>query len=399
MDFYRYFFADDREYRPISFYFVYLVAIIFSFQVVLTAYIGTSYLSNFIADSTVGLVFAVGSLGAIALTFFMTDLLNRFGNVNTIIAFTVLTSLSLVFIGLGFDTTSTILAFILFLAVSPQIYFNLDIFMEALIDDNESSTGSKRGIILTIMSFASFLSPFAAGYLVGTDNNFPAVYFVSALIGLLIIAIVIAKLRFFNDPKYIPTTINGLLHTSLKNPNIKLVIAAQFLLQLFYAWVVMYVPLYMANEIGMSWDVIGNIIAVGLFAFVIIEYPAGWLADNKIGETEMMATGFFILAASTALISTFDADHILPWMMLTFATRIGASLVEVTAESYFFKQVKANDSNLISFFRLARPVANLFGALLGVICLLYLPFQYIFIVLGIILFSGVFIASHLVDTK
>lgn len=161
----------------------------------------------------------------------------------------------------------------------------------------------------------------------------------------------------------------------------------------------MYVPLYMATEIGMSWDVIGNIIAVGLFAFVIIEYPAGWLADNKIGETEMMATGFFILAASTALISTFDADHILPWMILTFATRVGASLVEVTAESYFFKQVKANDSNLISLFRLARPVANLFGALLGVVCLLFLPFQYIFIVLGLILFSGIFFASHLVDTK
>jgi hypothetical protein len=84
---------------------------------------------------------------------------------------------------------------------------------------------------------------------------------------------------------------------------------------------------------------------------------------------------------------------------IIFLTRVGASLVEVTTESYFFKQVKGDDSSTISLFRLARPVANLAGVLVGSLSLLFLPFHLIFTVLAFVLVTGIFATIKLNDTK
>jgi len=50
----------------------------------------------------------------------------------------------------------------------------------------------------------------------------------------------------------------------------------------FPGW--LFTPLYLATEIGLPWTDIGVIIAVGLFAYVLFEYPIGFIADKWIGE-------------------------------------------------------------------------------------------------------------------
>jgi MFS family permease len=123
------------------------------------------------------------------------------------------------------------------------------------------------------------------------------------------------------------------------------------------------------------------------------------LADRWWGEKEMMAAGFAILALSSASIGFLAAVGTVGWMLVMFVSRIGASLVEVTTESYFFKQVKSGDAPLISLFRLTRPAANLAGALAGSLVLLVVPFPLLFILLGIIMVPGIMLAAYLVDTK
>ncbi len=113
----------------------------------------------------------------------------------------------------------------------------------------------------------------------------------------------------------------------------------------------------------------------------------------------MMALGFVFLTLSSASISFMAGFGVLGWMVLMFTSRIGASLVEVTTESYFFKKVDGTEPNLVSLFRLMRPLANLLGTVTGSIALIFLPFPLIFIVLALVMASGTFIVSFLTDTK
>jgi hypothetical protein len=399
MDFYRHLFRKNPEANPITFTWVYVISVVFTFQTLLTAYSSSTYLEQFLSPSGVGILFSVAAGLAIIVSLLLPRFLRAIGNVATTLSLIVLISCALILIGLNLSPVITILAFTLFLVMNPQIYLNIDIFLETLIGGDENTTGSKRGLILTIASMAAFCSPLAMGYIIGTENNLSAVYYVGAAVGLLFIAIFVSRFRNFTDPDYRTIKVRDMLREAAKNTNVRTVLSTQFLLQFFYSWAIIYVPLYLATVVGLNWTVISQILAAGLLAFIIFEYPIGIIADRHWGEKEMMAVGFVVLAIASASISMMASMSIFGMMCLMFFSRFGASLVEVTSETYFFKQVSAEESNLISLFRLTRPLANLLGALIGSIALLYLPFNFIFIVLALIMASGVFITSFLVDTK
>lgn len=82
-----------------------------------------------------------------------------------------------------------------------------------------------------------------------------------------------------------------------------------------------------------------------------------------------------------------------------FVSRIGASLVEATTESYFFKHIDGSEANIMSFFRLARPLGMIIGSLLGSVSLLYFEFEFIFVILGLLMLPGIYFTSQLTDTK
>ncbi len=305
MDFYRHLFLSDGTGKVISFTLVYLISTIFAFQTLLTAYTSSTYMEKFISSESVGLVYAAGALGAIFLSIFSTHILRKIGNVNFVLLAMLAITILLLVIGFAFTPTLTIVAFILFFMINPQIYLNIDIFLETLIGTDEATTGSKRGIILTGMSIASFFSPIAMSYIVGSENNLSMVYFVAAGVGLLFIMFVIARFRCFYDPIYATIKFKDIIKSFIGNTDIKIVVYSQFLLQFFYTWAIVYFPLYLATEIGLGWDMIGKIIAVGLFAFILLEYPAGRLADRHTGEKELMAIGFVFFSYRISLLCLY----------------------------------------------------------------------------------------------
>ncbi len=399
MDFYRHLFGRNEAGSPLTFTLVYLASVIFTFINLLTAYSSSTYLEQFISPQKVGLLFSVSATLAIVFSLTLPRLLRRIGNVNTVLILISLVTLALVFMGLALTTPLTLLSFIVYLSLAPQIYLNIDIFLETLIGENEGSTGSRRGLILTLMSMAAFASPLAMGYIIGPQNNFDHVYFVGAGAGLVLIALIVSRFRHFLDPIYTTIRVRDMLRDAARDVDIRTVMAAQFLLQFFYTWAVVYIPLYLATYVGFDWPTISQVLAAGLLAFVIFEYPTGYIADRHIGEKEMMALGFVFLTLSSASISFMAGFGVLGWMVLMFTSRIGASLVEVTTESYFFKKVDGTEPNLVSLFRLMRPLANLLGTVTGSIALIFLPFPLIFIVLALVMASGTFIVSFLTDTK
>ena len=389
----------ESEHHNIKFWYTYLIAIVYMFQTLLVAYSSSSYLEQFITESAIGLVYSGASVLSVVLFLLLPTLLNRYGNVVVTLTLMAGSISMLALMGTGLSATLVVLSFVLFMTVSPIIYLNIDIFSETLIGKSEGKTGHKRGLALALMSGLAILAPLTISFLVDGGDNLAQLYAVSVGAGIVFMLIIIGVFRTFTDPHYEHLKLKRVFALAWQNRNIRTVMTAHFLLQLFFTWSMIYIPLYLATVINLSWSAIGAIIAAGLFGYLVCEYPIGVMADNYWGEKEMMAIGFLILTVSVAMISALSSPYIIGWMILMFITRIGASLVEVTTESYFFKKVHGEDAQLMSLFRLLRPLATIFGALLGSLVLLVLPFNLMFVVFALVLSVGIFITDFLVDTK
>jgi len=377
-----------------------VLSVIFNFHALLVAYSSSTYMEQFATPEVIGALYTIGSALAVFSFLFISRVLRIVGNTRLTVYLAIAEITALVLIGLAFSPATTIVAFVVFLTLNPLMFLTIDIFSESLIGDNEGSTGSKRGLTLTLMSLAAVCAPLALAVIVGdNDANLFKTYLISASIFSVFVLLVLIHFRNFNDPPYHEVDVLSAIHGFWEKLDLRNVFLAHFTLQIFFAWMVVYFPLYLATEIGLAWSEIGSIIAVGLFAYVLFEYPIGILADKYWGEQEMMAIGFVILAIAAAAISFMTAAPVWGWMALMFISRIGASLVEATTESYFFKHTKGNDANTMSFFRLTRPLAMLIGALAGSVALLYLPFELIFVVLGCMMLPGIFFTRALTDTK
>lgn len=383
----------------IHFYFVYLIAVVFNFQALLIGYSASTFIEQYVTPLLVGIIYAGGAFGSMLLFLALPTLLRRFGNVGVSLALMTGSIVTLLAIIATSTPSLAIIGLVAFLILNPLIYLNIDIFFETLVGKNETGTGRKRGLVLALMSATSVIAPLSISFLVGKTDNLIPVFWLSICIGIIFMFIVVATFRKFYDPVYEKIHVVALLNKCWRTFDIRIVLMTHLILQIFFTWTVVYFPLYLASEIGLSWGSIGTIIAAGIFAYTIFEFPIGILADDFWGEKEMMAVGFLILALCTAGMTAMTTVLIWPWMILMFTSRIGASLVEVTTESHFFKKVQGEDAPVMSIFRLMRPLGSVLGALLGSVALVFMPFKLIFLVLAAVLVMGIFITLFLRDTR
>jgi MFS family permease len=164
---------------------------------------------------------------------------------------------------------------------------------------------------------------------------------------------------------------------------------------------VIYIPIYLHNYIGLPYNVIvGMIIPIALIPFPLFEIFLGRIADKYWGEKEILITGFIIAGFGVMLIPFITSTLWWVWAITLFITRIGASFIELMSESYFYKHVDSRDVSLMSAFRMLRPLSYIFGTIVATAALAILPeFRDLFFVLGIFLLAGVHFSSGLVDTK
>lgn len=379
---------------------VYWAMLLLSLHWSLVTYINSSFLEQFMSTEAIGTLYIIGSAITILAFLFISRVLQQLGNYHLTIGLAITEVAVLLGMSVTHDFRLVIPLFVAHHAVVPLLLFNLDVFMEGLVGEHEDHTGSKRGLLLTAMSIAGAVAPLLAGFLIGNGHpRFILAYLLSAFLMVPFIVIVSRHLKQFSDPEYKRIDIFSSFRYFWMHKNLRLVFAAHFLLQLFFAWMIIYTPLYLATVVGFGWNEIGFIIFFALLAYVVLEYPIGEIADRYIGEKEMMATGFLIMAISTAWLAFISTPALVPWMVTMFITRIGASLVEATSESYFFKQIEGSDANIIGFFRITRPLAIAVGAMIGSFALLSVSFSGLFVVLGLTMLTGIPLALMLKDTK
>jgi MFS family permease len=288
---------------------------------------------------------------------------------------------------------SIALYFIVFQSVSMMIIYGLDIFLESATSKKE--TGSVRGIYLTLASLAVVLSPLLIRF-AAPNGEFRHLYVVSAFFLIPIYFIVIFSLKGFKDG---PSSKIGLpIKVWLETSNIRRVTIVRNVLDLFYVFMVIFIPIYLRQYMHFTWTDLSMIFSIMLLPFVLFQIPVGRLADRWCGEKEIMTLGLFIIGCTLIIIPFIKTPSILLWAIVLFISRVGASLVEITCESSFFKHVDKRDTGLISIYRLSGPVATIFGPLIGAFSIALFPYEFMFFILAIIVLYAMKTSSRIKDT-
>lgn len=377
---------------------LYVATFLVSFHLFLVVFLNSSFLSTFpaINEKTVGYIYILGSAIGLLSLFVVDRFLRKIGNYALLFFLTIFHIF--VFFCFAFIKQIEVILplFIAYLVTYPLILYCLDIFIESYIK-NENATGSIRGTLLSITNTALILGPLTAGFIL-TNGDFWKVYVIAALF-LLPFMFLMRRFRHFKDPRYHSLQIRKTFTCIVNHKDISNILMAQFIMRFFFAWVVIYMPIYLIKEIGFTFTEFGIMTFIYLIPFALLEYPAGRLADSRLGEKEILSLGFFIAAVFTGFVSFIQADNFIFWAAVLFMIRVGVSLVEIMTESYFFKHVDGSDNNTISFFRMTRPLAYIIGPLIANLALLIFDFKFIWLVLSFVLFSGLYFSFQLRDTK
>lgn len=375
---------------------IYLAGFLLAMPIALTSYLNSSILETYAGKNYLGIIYVIASIITIIGMLSMPRILNRFGNRQTVLIYSLLFLLSLVLIALGGKGFIVLPAFILYFTTSNLIFASLDIFIEDF--SKNSPIGGIRGIYLTLISLAWVISQVISGSIIA-KSSFRGIYLLSALFTALLCIIFVLFLHNFKDPKYEKVSIMQTIYLFFAKKNILKVYLISLILKFFYAWMVIYTPIYMHEYIGFNWSEIGIIFGIMLLPFIILEFPLGRLSDN-IGEKKILIIGFLIISISTLMIPFFTTKEFFLWAFILFTTRVGAAIIEIMSENLFFKSIREEETNVLSFFRSTNPLSYIIAPLLAIPVLLLVPsFQYLFYILGAIMLGGFLISLRLTDVR
>ena len=199
--------------------------------------------------------------------------------------------------------------------------------------------------------------------------------------------------------KYREVSIKDTISLFWKNLNLRGLYFASFFLNLFYSTAIVYLPIYLHNIIGFNWTILGIMFSLILIPFVLVEIPAGIMADKKWGEKELMNIGFVILIISLVLFYFTKSTNPLIWGAILFLSRIGAALIEAMRESRFFKIIDVEDVSHINFLRTSYPLGYITGPILTSLILSFYEIQYLFLFVAILLLYVFYFIYIIKDSK
>ncbi len=377
---------------------LYVMTLLHAFHFFATHFIHSSFLEQYLSSKTVGFIIALSSLFTVLALLSISRLLQRFGAYKVALV-TILIDF-VTSLGLAFLSAPILLytSFVIQGTVVVMTLFCFDIFLENLSEETET-VGFFRGIFLTMSMIASLFAPVISGFLIGDSLNYNLVYVTSALYLIPTIFLLLHAFKDFSDPTYELFSVSKMFTTLKTNRNILNISYAQFLLRFFFSWMVVYLPIYLHKYIGFSWSQIGVLLFIMILPYIIIEFPAGVLADRFLGEKELLFVGFCVTAVSTFSLFFIHSNNIVLWGALLFSTRIGAALIESMSETYFFKQIQVSEVSILSIFRMLRPFAYIVGPLFASALLFVTSMEYLWIVLAVVVSSGMFTTLFLKDTR
>ena len=361
--------------------------LLLSFHTYLIYFINSSFLSGFLTSTQMGLAYMGGAITSVGVFLLVPKYLRKRGNLRLVVMLTLIEMAILLGIAYIPWVWAIVIFFIIQQGIGPVLFYCLDIFLEQ--STAPEYMGSVRGMYLTMYNLTPIITPVIVGLVLATNSDYWKIYLMSALFLIPFLLIIIINFWKFKDPEYPKIDINKTVSHFLKSKNVYDVFIDHFLLSFFYCWMTIYMPIYLIKNIGFSWSEVGIIFSIALLPFIIFQIPIGKIEDQKHDEKMVLIFGFLIMALSVALMSFVVEKSFVFWVMILFISRVGASIVEVSTETYFFKHVKSTNAGYISLFRMTKNMPYLFVPIIATVSIYTMGIEYSWIVLAIILLVGI----------
>jgi MFS family permease len=258
-------------------------------------------------------------------------------------------------------------------------------------------SGRIRGLYLTIANMGFMLGPFLSLNLLDM-YSFRGIFAVVSVIDITIFVLALYGLRGINHTVHRESSIIALFKKVFRRANIVKIYYISYVLDFFYATMLIYSPMYL-KSIGFELQEIGIIFTIMLLPFIFLQYPVGVLADKKMGEKELLVVALSIMCLSVLSIYFISSTSVVVWGLILLMTRVGASMLEILRDSYFYKRIDGEDIELIDFYRTSKSVGYISFSLVSVVLLSFLPIKIVFILLSVIVLTSLYPAFHLVDNK
>ncbi len=377
-------------------YIIYILNFLLAFSIAIPAYVNSTFLKEYTTEKFVGIIFTAGSFLTLIVFANISRVLRILTNYRMMIFLLLLQIILL--LTLSSSNTLLIIApiFILYWTVIPLLRFNLDIFLES--QSTDETTGSTRGAFLTSANIAWVFAPAIAGFIL-TNGDYWKIYLTASLFILPIFYLTRTKLKGFQDPKYDKVPFWSTLREIYQRKNVFKIFMANILLWFFYSWMVIYIPIYLHEYMGFEWSQLGIMFTIMLLPFALFQFPVGRLADTKWGEKEFLTFGFIVMAITVSILPFITSTNFWIWALALFATRIGASIVEIMTETYFFKKIDGTDAHILGIFRNNRSIAYIIAPLIASVFLFFFDLKYLFLLLGVIMLLGLKYSLTIKDTR
>lgn len=364
----------------------------------LPAYINSSFIEGSVGLKHVSLYFIAANAVTFLAMLIFPGVIRKVGNLISAKLMVALGIISSLVLASNPNAFFLFFFFITTLVATNLLWNNMDIFVESFTSD--CNTGKTRAIYFSVNNAGWILAPFIASLLVRGNNNYSLVYLSSAiLIAVFFLIITLNKKKVHKKVEYDKIKIWETILDFWRNSSLKGVYFCSFFLNLFYSLAVVFIPIYLHTCLGFDWKVLGIMFSIMLVPFVLLEIPAGIVADKYLGEKELTYVGMTILIISLLLF--FFVKSLNPWVWgaILFFSRIGAALVEAMRESRFFKIVDAENVSHINFLRTTHPLGYLVGTALGALILIFYPVQYTFLFLAILFLYSFYFIHIIKDSK
>ncbi len=370
------------------------ISFFLGFSQALLAYVMSSYLKESLQTENVGLGYFFGYACALLALLNFHKIIGRFGKGNAFI-FTLLGKIVI----LAFLVTLTpsiwgVVLLVGYIILGTLNWASLDVILESFSVDRR--TGRIRGFQLMLIDAGFILGPLVSTQIL-EQLDFSFIFLTVFCVDVLAVLLAAKGLRGINHDFHIQLNVSDLLMKIGKRKNILRIYYISFVLDFFYAVMVIYTPLYL-RSLGISWENIGLIFTFMLLPFIILPIPVGFLADRKFGEKEMLIAAILITGFFVSVIYFINHPSVWIWGGILFLTRVGASMIQTLRDSYFYKRINGQDVDVIYFYRTSIPVGYIAASAATTVFLLFFPLQALFLFLALVVFSALYPAFRIADS-
>ena len=373
--------------KSISTKILYAAYFFFSWAIGFTAYSNSTVVEIINGRESVGVIYGISAAFSLVLsTWLVPKLLKNLGNRKTIGLAIILKIIAI--LGIKFLVSPILFgaSFILFLASQVLIAFGFDIFFEH--NTKKEKAVETRGIMVALQHVGRMMGPILAAFLT-VSYGIRAPYDISLILIAIAGVLVYISTKDFIDKPHVSSSFINSIRTVFKRPALRKSLSSILLLQIFYALMVTFTPIYLADVVGLDPKNMGLIFTVMLTPFVILGYPIGKKIDNGASGRVMARYGLFIMAVTTLLIPFVETKSIIIWIAILLLSRVGAVILETAGDGIFFRTINEEETELLGIMRDMQPVGYFIASLIAVIVLLFGNITHIFYAVGIVLVLGI----------